>query len=258
MAAPNQYQPSEKLQPYVHHYLVMESEHERVNRILPGTQLVMAFRFKGQVSYVEHNQSKKLSATMVSGLRKTGRLVKYHNSTGNILVVFKEAAAQALFHEPLYELFEETVSLDLLTGYKNVNVLEEELSRASTHTERLQHIEHFLLARLRQHPPDPLVLSALQHIHNTKGIMRIKELASALCISQDVFEKRFRRQVGVSPKQFSSIVRMQSVIQSGFTKETLAETVFNAGYFDLPHFNKEFKLFTGLTPTDFMRSPVFW
>jgi len=256
--APNQYLPSPKLRPYIQHYLVIESQLERVNRILPGTQLVMAFRYKGQVSYLENNQPKKLSATIVSGLRKTGRLIQYAGNTGNILVVFKEAAAHALFCEPLYELFEETVSLDQLTGYKEVNLLEEELSVSCNHAERIQHIENFLLARLRQNTPDPLVLLALQKIHSTKGMLRIKELAGKLCISQDVFEKRFRRMVGVSPKQFSSIVRMQSVIQSGLKKETLAETVFNAGYFDLPHFNKEFKQFTGLTPTDFMRSPVFW
>jgi AraC-like DNA-binding protein len=98
----------------------------------------------------------------------------------------------------------------------------------------------------------------LDRIHLTKGIIRIKDLADALCISQDAFEKRFRRVVGITAKQFSYIIRMRYIISNGLRKQTLAEVAFNAGYFDQPHFNKDFKLFTGLTPTDFLKSPVFW
>jgi len=44
----------------------------------------------------------------------------------------------------------------------------------------------------------------------------------------------------------------------GSRRHALTETAFDAGYFDQPHFNKDFKLFTGQTPTDFLKSPIFW
>jgi hypothetical protein len=32
----------------------------------------------------------------------------------------------------------------------------------------------------------------------------------------------------------------------------------DGGYFDQPRFNKDVKLFTGQTPTDFLKFPAFW
>ena len=86
----------------------------------------------------------------------------------------------------------------------------------------------------------------------------MKELADTLCISQDAFEKRFRKSMGVSPKSFSYIIRMKHIIANGVNKQTLSEIAYDAGYFDQSHFIKDFRLFTGQTPTDFFRSPLFW
>ncbi|MNL74133.1 Helix-turn-helix domain protein [compost metagenome] len=51
---------------------------------------------------------------------------------------------------------------------------------------------------------------------------------------------------------------MKSVVEKGRTGLTLAQIALEAGYFDQPHFNKDFKLFTGLTPTEFFKSPGLW
>lgn len=250
--------PKAFLQPFIHGYRIIENEVERVNRVLPGTSLVMAFRYKGQVSYLNSNMKEPLSSAMVSGLRKSGRLINYARDTGNILVIFKEMGAHMFFAEPLSELFEHSVALNNFVSYKNVSVLEEQLAEAENNAQRIDHIEQFLITKLCKNKSDLLISAACEKIHAAVGNLRIKDLANTLCISQDAFEKRFRRAVGVTPKQFSYIIRMRSVFQTGVTKETLAEAAFNAGYFDQSHFNKDFKLFTGQTPTEFLRSPLFW
>ena len=250
--------PGKLLKPFIKIYLIIACEDELVNRVLPDTSLVMAFRYKGQVSYLAHDTQKDLPSSVVSGLRKSGRLINYAKDTGNMLVIFKEAGAHAFIKEPLYELFEESVSLDNFTGYQNLSMIEEQLAGAANNTQRIALIEQFLISKLYHHKPDPLILTALESIRLAKGIIRIKDLAHTLCISLDAFEKRFRRVVGVSPKQFSYIIRMKSIVNSGLKEQTLAETAFDAGYFDQPHFNKDFKLFTGQTPTDFLKSPRFW
>jgi AraC-like DNA-binding protein len=250
--------PTALLKPFVKNYLIIESACELVNRVTPDTSLVMAFRYKGKVSYVANDTKSELPVSIISGLRKSGRLINYSQDSANILVIFKEAGASAFIKEPLNELFEESVSLDNLTGYKNLSAIEEQLADVADNIGRINLIEQFLLSRLCNHKPDKLILAALEKIHTAKGMIRIKDLADTLCISQDAFEKRFRRVAGVSPKQFSYIIRMRSILSTGFQKHTLAEVAFNAGYFDQPHFNKDFKLFTGQTPTDFLKSPVFW
>jgi len=250
--------PSELLRPFVKNYLLIESDDGTINRVLPGTSLAIAFRYKGQVNYIADNNSESVPASAISGLRRSVRLINYLKDTATVIVMFKEAAAAAFFKEPLYELFEESVSLDNFSSRQQISVIEEQLAGAKNNSQRIAVIEQFLLSKLYNPKSDTLVSAAVQKIYSAKGILQINELARTLYISNDAFEKRFRRAVGTSPKQFSSIVRMISVINKGRKQQTFTDMAFDAGYFDQPHFNKEFKLFTGQTPADFFKSPSFW
>lgn len=227
-----------------------------VNRTLPDTSLVMSFRFKGQVSFLTNNSPRVLSPFTLTGLRKSDRVINYAKDTANILVFFREAAAHAFIKEPLHELFEDSVSLDHFAGYKHLSALEDQLAAATNNVERIGRVEQFLLARLYNRRPDPLIAAALEKIHAAKGVIRIKELSQALYISQDAFEKRFRRSVGVAPKQFAFITKMKGVVARALNNQSMTDIAFDAGYYDQPHFNKDFKLFTGQTPTEFMKAPI--
>lgn len=225
------------------------------NRTLPGTSLVMSFRYKGKVSFLGQGEPRVLTPFTLSGLRKSARIISYASNTANILVIFQEAAAHAFIKEPLHEVFEESVPLNLFTGYRHLDHIGEQLTIARDNTQRIALIEQFLESKLYNRQPDALITAALQKIQAAKGLLKIKELAAALYISQDAFEKRFRRVAGVSPKQFAYIIKMNAVIDSALKKRSLAEIAFDAGYYDQPHFNKDFKLFTGQTPTEFLKAP---
>ncbi len=252
------YIPTEQLKPFIKAYKIIESRNGLVNRVLPNTSLAIAFRFKGQVNYISGNNLEILPASTISGLRKSARLINYLEDTATIIVLFKEMGASSFLKEPLHELFEESVSFDNFTSRHQLSMIEEQLMEAQTNNQRIAIVEKFLLSRLYNIHPDELVDAALKKIYFSNGIVKIKNLADSLYISQDAFEKRFRKIIGTSPKQFSSIIKMRSIIDSKPQGKTLTHIAFNAGYFDQPHFNKDFKLFTGQTPTDFFKSPSFW
>ncbi len=250
--------PTEILRPFIKTYRVIESQDELVNRVLPNTSLTIAFRFKGQNGYIADTKKSNLPTSTFSGLRKSVRLINYAPNTSTVIVLFKETGAFAFFKEPLHELFEESVSLDNFINHEQISIIEEQLFEAQNNIQRVSIVEQFLLTILYKHEADKLISTAVEKIHLTKGIIKINQLASMLYISNDAFEKRFRKIVGTSPKQFSSIVRMTSIINQKQQKQSLADIVFDAGYYDQPHFNKDFKLFTGLTPTQFFKSSSFW
>ncbi|RAV98948.1 helix-turn-helix transcriptional regulator [Pseudochryseolinea flava] len=251
------FQPSAPLQPFVKEYIVVESQAEVLNRILPDTSLVMAFRFKGDVNQIVDAHTSRLPVSMISGLRKSGRLINYTPGAGNFLVSFREGGASAFFKEPIHLLFDDSISLDSFSHYDNVAGVEDRLAEAATHEQRVDVVDQFLLLKLRTQKTDDVVLNAIARIHASKGVIKMKDLASAICMSQDAFEKRFRKVVGVSPKQFANIVRMKCVVANGRNKP-LSTIALEAGYFDQPHFNKDFKLFTGQTPGDFFTTPPAW
>lgn len=252
------YIPSVHLQPYIDKLIIIESRHELYNNVLPGSSLVMSFRYKGNVSYIEKDRKSTLPQAVISGMRKNNRIIHYAENSGNFLVLFKEGGAQPFFNEPLFEFYRNTISLNELTNHINVCFVNEQLAEATNNIERIKVVEEFLLRRLSHQKPDLLISKAVDEIYKNKGNIRIKDLANKLHISIDPFEKRFRRTIGTSPKQFSFIIRMKSVLHSDLKQHSLSDLAFNAGYFDQSHFNKDFKLFTGQTPTEFLKSPVFW
>lgn len=77
-------------------------------------------------------------------------------------------------------------------------------------------------------------------------------------LSQSALERRFRKAVGTSPKQFASISRLQYVSSRYAAGGSLSEIAHDAGYFDQPHFVKDFKAFTGQPPDAFFRTTRLW
>jgi AraC-like DNA-binding protein len=210
-------------------YRIIQSQDELINRVLPET-----------------------------GLKKTVRLINYNQNSANIIIIFKAAGASAFFKEPLHEFFEKSIPLEDIIKRTETERIEEQLVLAKDNYDRISIIEQFLLTKFQNRKPDQLVEAALQRIHITNGQYPIIQLAYSLHISQDAFEKRFRKVVGASPKQFSSIIRMKSIISQKQKTVSFTEMALNNGYFDQSHFNKDFKLFTGLSPTDFYKSHPRW
>ncbi len=252
-----EYRPIKALEPYIKCYRIINSEALLVNRVLPNTSITMAFQLRGEVSYVNSEKQIPLPATSLSGLRKSVRLIRYEPKSTVLVVLFKETALPAFFKHPIHELFEESIALDSLLSSAELSRLEDTLAASGDYGEKIAVVERFLLSRLRE-KHDELVTEAVARIRLSGGQVKISKLAESLYISQDAFEKRFRKTTGSSPKDFASIIKLQTVINVNKRDRSLAPVALNGGYFDQAHFNRAFKRFTGLTPGVFFKAPVFW
>jgi AraC-like DNA-binding protein len=228
------------------------------NRVLPNTSFALAFRLKGEISYIDNTDKTALPTATFSGLRKSVRLIDYAPRTAALIVLFKVTGVSAFFKQPLHELFEKSISLDVIFPQSEVLMIEERLAKTKGNQAKIGLIEYFLLSKLTSHHPDTLVSNAIAKIYSIRGNIRINELVNHLYIGQDAFEKRFRKVTGSTPKQFSSIVKMKTIIDQIPTSPSFLDIAFENGYYDQSHFNKDFKLFTGQTPTDFLRSAPHW
>jgi AraC-like DNA-binding protein len=247
------YQPCEILAPYIRFLAISESPEYQTYKVLPDTSLVMGIQYKGRLSYVSNDKETLLSTAGITGLMDSHRIFKNAAGTGTVLVYFKETGAAAFFEEPLHELFSKSLSLDHFINKSILDVLEDRLSSAESDRQKIDIVENFLISRLRILPKDQLVLSALEFIYQSKGTIRIHELAEKLNISQSPLEKRFRKVVGASPKKFASLVRLNTLVKSPQNIKNLTEKGYEAGYFDQSHFIRDFKKFTGETPETFFQ-----
>ena len=226
---------------------------EATYKVLPDTGVVISFQFKGRLFSMEDGRSTALDSSGISGLADHSRTFRNLSGTGTVLVFFKEAGAAPFFRQPLHEVFRQSVSLDSFMLRSELLSLEEQLAEAPTNPERIARLEKFLLGRLSKTEPDKMVATALALIHQSKGNIRIADLARQLHTSQSPLEKKFRAAVGASPKKFASIVRMKNVLRQYPATGSLTELSYEAGFYDQAHFIREFKAFTGDTPEDFFR-----
>ena len=252
------YFPAESLKPFVKTFIFIESENAMENRILPDTSIVMAFRFRGETGFAERGIKNRLPVSMITGLRKSERLINYSKKAATLLVMFDEGGAAAFFSEPLHEMFGMSLPLDNLVRRSALNEIEERLSDARNNLQRISIVERFLESKLRDFRRDLLVLGAVQKIKSANGTVKIKDLTTEFYISRDSFEKRFRRIVGTSPKHFAAIVRLRNLINNRSPAESFTDAALAAGFFDQAHFIKDFKSFTGQTPQVFFKSSAYW
>jgi AraC-like DNA-binding protein len=98
-----------------------------------------------------------------------------------------------------------------------------------------------------------LVDVAVQNLMNNPAAY-LADISDSLGRSQRHLRRLFKDKVGVSPKTFQKIVRINRVLQlvhqNGYT--TLAEIAHRAGYYDHSHLDAEFKEFMGKRPTEYL------
>jgi len=95
------------------------------------------------------------------------------------------------------------------------------------------------------------VIQAVAHIMLHEGSLPVEALLQTLSVNERTLERKFKLHIGITPKRFSDIVRLNSSakrMQRMKTTRRLTTIAYDSGYFDQAHFIKEFKKYTGITP----------
>jgi AraC-like DNA-binding protein len=97
------------------------------------------------------------------------------------------------------------------------------------------------------------IQQAIQYIDESKGQLSIDILSQKTNTTKRTLERRFLKEVGISPKQFSKIIQFQHSFEQLRLKEydKLTDIVYTNGFADQSHFIRVFKAYTGSTPKKF-------
>jgi AraC-like DNA-binding protein len=253
--------PAPPLRRFVRDLLVVEAPAEVTRLRLPEPGLVLGVRYRGAAELVEPAGAGvgpaaggvRLPDASLAGLSDTARWMRTCAGGGVVLARFLPGGAARFFAEPLHELFGATAPLDAVIPAAESARVQAEMLEARDVRARIDTLERFLRRRAPAAPPDPLVEAGLAAITGARGAVRIAALARRLAISQDPFEKRFRRAVGASPKQFASLIRVRHAIASYRPGMPMAALAAEAGYHDESHFSRALRAMTGLPPARFFR-----
>jgi AraC-like DNA-binding protein len=173
-----------------------------------------------------------------------------------IAIHFRPGGAFPFFGIPLSELENAYVGLDQVWGRDGLE-LHARLIDASSAEARFRIVEQFLLSRpWSAVHRDPCVGAAMSAIEDNPSI-RMAEIRDLVGMSTKRLIAAFRAEVGLSPKAYARIRRLQAALRllnAGSVGG--ARVAADVGYFDQAHFVREFRSFTGMTPSQYAEQPI--
>ncbi len=157
--------------------------------------------------------------------------------------------------EPIKNLANKETPLELLFEEKIAKELEQKIIHAKNVKQRIEIIEIFLLERLNDKSTvENIVKTTVNALLSTKGNAPIKTILKDDLSKRRQLERKFAKQIGVSPKQLGKLIRLQSALKMLLNNEaeSLTNIAYESEYYDQAHFIKDFKEFTGTNPKEFL------
>lgn len=138
-----------------------------------------------------------------------------------------------------------------------IDTLYTQLQETTNWHQRIELVEKFLLHRLARSEKrlDKVeVVSDIMHeLQREDFFDNMENVASRYGITARYLQKLFLQHTGLTPKLYSKITRFQHSLRLLNNKKDLSLTsiAYDCGYYDQSHFIREFKTFTGTTPSGY-------
>jgi AraC-like DNA-binding protein len=161
--------------------------------------------------------------------------------------------AYRLFGLPMSEWAGSTLPLDDFG--RDFARLAERLDDITDWDGRFALLDAFVRARLqRSAPPSPEVLWAWQRLRACHGGLRIAELADHLGWSRKHLAARFAAEIGRPPKAVARLLRFERLhgLVAQMTDPDWSALAYDCGYADQAHLVRDFRAYTGTTPTRYL------
>jgi AraC-like DNA-binding protein len=211
----------------------------------------------------------------VSGVRRRALFKEVRPAPLTVAIRFKPGAAVPFFGVPASELSDRVVALDDLWRAPGEQ-LRESLAAAREPHDIVDALQHALHARIgtrafaaRETAAACLARRAVHLLISRDGDgetpPRMRDIARTLGVSDRHLRRAFDAAVGVSPKEFARMARLQRAVHAAAARSqslpqahTLRWTdiAAQAGYYDQAHMIAEFRELIGATPTAFLRHGV--
>lgn len=198
----------------------------------------------------------RLAAAHVVCLRGTTASLSPGALTGFISVRFRAGAVRHFCAVPACHFVD---SLEDATHYfgREIHALSARIAEAGTFATRVALLEAWLLRRLaEQIAVDTAVDAAVRRLYYGYAHTRLDDVAGRLGIGPRQFQRRFTSAMGMGPKEFIRLSRFQHAARALLLADVQEprKAALPDGYYDQSHFIREFKSFTGQTPSAFLAS----
>jgi AraC-like DNA-binding protein len=94
----------------------------------------------------------------------------------------------------------------------------------------------------------------LRGVHDQK--LNLEELAQRFSLNKYQLIRHFKRQVGVTPNGYLTLLRIEQAKSLLAQGHALVEVALETGFYDQSHFARYFRTYTGVTPRGYQKNCV--
>ncbi|MGD8749561.1 MAG: helix-turn-helix transcriptional regulator [Balneolaceae bacterium] len=249
-----EYKPSHGLSPFVELYWTAKFNTGQAQllsqKVVPNGYVELIIHTTEQHCHLNKHGLWSLSPDYtIIGLFTNPYEVRFKDLVEVFGIRLKPEAIYNLFGIPASEFHQQYEDMELVLD-KEFHTFCSKIRR-SEKGKKIQLAEEYLLNNLqRTNQPLSYVNHAAEIIRTKHGFLRIEELCNKVYISLRQLQRQFKKVVGVSPKMYMRISRLNTVYQliEDDNMLNLSQIAFQCGYADQAHFIRDFKSIIGERP----------
>ena len=253
------FQPHPDLAPFVKCYWTLEvpagNEAQR-QRIIPDGCIEMAFILGDNIKrYTSGDEFVLQPRAMVLGQTLEPFYIEPTGYVNTFAIRFYPYGFANFVTTPIGNLANRETPLESLFESKAALEIHQKIISARNTSQRIQIIEVFLLERMQSKAVrDNIVKETVDVLLATNGSAPINTILKNDLAKRRQLERKFSKQIGISPKQLGKVVRLQAALKMLYSGnvDTLTKIAYESEYYDQAHFIKDFKEFTGTGPKEFL------
>jgi AraC-like DNA-binding protein len=168
-------------------------------------------------------------------------------------IIFNPGALYRLTGIPSAEITNQYLDAEtyFTSEVQNIN---EQLFHANNYLAMLEIANNFIRVLMKRKKKNKMLVDdACLLLFNYDEKMSLDKLAKKACLSSKQLERKFKERTGVNPKLFERIIRFDKAFRLKNSRPELdwLRIAVECNYHDYQHLAKEYKDFTGLSPTAF-------
>jgi AraC-like DNA-binding protein len=236
-----------------------------LERVMPtGDMSIIINLYEDRTRVYDPEDARKcqtLNGALLVGASSNFGVIDTEEQRSTFGVVFRPGGAFPFFRLAAGELQNAEAPLDTFWG-RDAELLREQLLATRTPEQKFAIGERALLRRIMK----PLerhaaVRFAVDNFKRRPG-QAVAAVMDQIGLSERRFIQVFADQVGLTPKLFCRVQRFQRVLRhitgrarrSGEDRRDIdwTQIALGCGYFDQPHFNHDFRAFSGISPSTYV------
>ena len=250
--------PGKPLQPYVKCYYVYESDTNVAfeDKVFPSGFTEIIFNV-GSGNWHTLNGDTFDTTPPIELWGQLARPLSIKSTGQNTMLGIRllPHGAAAILNDNI-SLFNNQVSSFSDVNGKAVSILHNQLLEARSWSKRITLVEAFLMQQLslsaKKLPKLAVIKDLMYELRHQDIPLTMESMATRYGITARYMQQLFLQYTGLTPKLYSQINRFQKSLQLVTAgDDSLTSIAYECGYADQSHFIKEFKIFTGTTPSGY-------